>query len=139
MTRIDFLAVDDASPEARLLLACRLAQRALRGGHQVLITCADAAQQQSLDTLLWQFEPESFVPHGTDLKDEQTPVQLTTGDDCGAHHDVLINLQSPAPGFFSRFERLFEVICQDPAVLASTRENWAYYKSRGYPLDYKTV
>ena len=139
MTRIDFLAVDDAAPEARLLLACRLVQRALRGGHRILVTCADGQQQAQLDSLLWQFEPDSFVPHGNELNDSHTPVILTAGDDCGEHHDVLINLQSPAPAFFSRFERLFEVICQDPAVLASTRENWAYYKSRGYPLDYKTV
>lgn len=139
MTRIDFLAVDDASPEARLHLAARLTQRALREGRQIFIACADAGQQARLDEVLWAFEPESFIPHSTDIHDQQSPVILGTGEECGDHHDVLINLQSPAPAFFSRFERLFEVICQDPAILSSTRANWAYYKSRGYPLDYKTV
>lgn len=139
MTRIDFLATDDASPEARLHLAARLTQRALREGRQVFIACADAAQQTSLNELLWAFEPESFIPHATDITDVQSPVIVATGENCGEHHDVLINLQSPAPAYFSRFERLFEVICQDQAVLSSTRANWAYYKSRGYPLDYKTV
>ncbi|AFU98338.1 DNA polymerase III subunit chi [Simiduia agarivorans] len=139
MTRIDFLAVNDASPEARLHLAARLTQRALREGRRILIACTDAGQQATLDSLLWTFEPESFIPHATDIADPQSPVTLCTGEECGDHHDVLINLQSPAPAFFSRFERLFEVICQDPSILSSTRANWAYYKSRGYPLDYKTV
>lgn len=139
MTRIDFLAVNDPAPGARLLLAARLAQRALREGHRIFIACSNADQQALLDELLWTFEAESFLPHTVTHQDPHTPILLGFGADCGEHHDVLINLQNPAPAYFSRFARLFEVICQDPAILASTREKWIYYKNRGYPLDYKTI
>lgn len=157
MTKIDFLSSQETEAEARLRLVCRVAQKALRSGEQVFIACASEQQAASLDSLLWAFEPESFIPHAmfnTDThvnnkadnnadnnasEQKAIPVIIGYSEDCGEHHGVLINLRSPAPAFFSRFERLFELIVQTPEVLAETRANWSYYKSRGYPLDLKHI
>ena len=145
MTKIDFLSSQENDTEARLRLVCRVAQKALRNGDEVFIACANAEQATQLDALLWGFEPESFIPHANFTgepaasSDAKAPVLLSHGEDCGDHHGVLINLRSPAPSFFSRFERLFELIVQTPEVLADTRANWSYYKSRGYPLDLKHI
>ncbi|BFM12535.1 DNA polymerase III subunit chi [Simiduia litorea] len=145
MTKIDFLSSQETDTEARLRLVCRVAQKALRNGEDVFIACTNAEQATQLDALLWSFEPESFIPHANftatpaTSSDAEAPVLLSHGEDCGDHHGVLINLRSPAPAFFSRFERLFELIVQTPEVLADTRANWSYYKSRGYPLDLKHI
>ena len=153
MTKIDFLSSQETEAEARLRLVCRVAQKALRSGEQVFIACASEQQAASLDSLLWAFEPESFIPHAMFNADTHVnnkadnnaseqkaiPVVIGYSEDCGEHHGVLINLRSPAPAFFSRFERLFELIVQTPEVLAETRANWSYYKSRGYPLDLKHI
>ncbi|MDN3640657.1 DNA polymerase III subunit chi [Simiduia curdlanivorans] len=144
MTKIDFLSSQEADAEARLRLVCRVAQKALRSGEEVFIACANAEQAALLDSLLWSFEPESFIPHANftgepAIQKAKAPVLLSHGEDCGEHHGVLINLRSPAPAFFSRFERLFELIVQTPEVLTETRTNWSYYKSRGYPLDLKHI
>lgn len=141
MTKIDFLSSQAPDDEARLHLACRVAQKALRNGQRVHIACQDAAQAQALDDLLWTFDAESFVPHTLLADDTQTeaPVTLTHTERCSTHQQVLINFRSPVPAYFSSFERLFELVVQTPAVLAGTRANWAYYKSRGYPLDFKPI
>ena len=47
---------------------------------------------------------------------------------------VLINLHRETPPFFSRFERLVEIIGTDDGATAAGRERWRYYKERGYAL-----
>jgi DNA polymerase-3 subunit chi len=49
----------------------RIAERVLAGGARLLIVAADEAQRIALDRLLWDYAPESFLPHG----------RLGTGDD----------------------------------------------------------
>jgi len=39
-----------------------------------------------------------------------------------------------APPFFSRFERVAEIVTQDPQFLEALRNSWRFYKDRGYPL-----
>ena len=41
----------------------RIAERVLAGGERLLIVAADEAQRVSLDRLLWDFAPDSFLPH----------------------------------------------------------------------------
>ena len=38
------------------------------------------------------------------------------------------------PPFFSRFERLAEIVSLDEADVASGRERWKFYKARGYEI-----
>jgi len=40
-----------------------------------------------------------------------------------------------APAFFSRFERVAEVVTQEPDHLEALRAAWRFYKDRGYPLQ----
>jgi DNA polymerase-3 subunit chi len=47
---------------------------------------------------------------------------------------VLINLQSSPPSFFSRFERLAEIVGLEEADVAAGRERYRFYRERGYEL-----
>jgi DNA polymerase-3 subunit chi len=47
---------------------------------------------------------------------------------------VLINLQPLPPPFFSRFERLAEIVGLDDADVAAGRNRYRYYRERGYEL-----
>ncbi|MES9977893.1 MAG: DNA polymerase III subunit chi, partial [Candidatus Thiodiazotropha sp. 6PLUC5] len=61
-------------------------------------------------------------------------VIITHQQDAGAEKDVLINLSQEVPNFFSRFERVAEVIDQEPPVVTAGRERFRFYRDRGYPL-----
>lgn len=135
MTRVDFYVLPVSEPHGRLSFACRLAEKAWLGGHKVYLHGADAAAARSLDELLWSFRDTSFVPHALQ-PDASTPVLIGSGDDPGDHHDVLINLGATIPEFFGRFERVAEIVLNDPASLRTSRARWSFYKDRGYLLEH---
>ena len=137
MTRIDFYVLKDDSTEARLLFVCRLVDKAVRQGSRVFINVPDWTAAEVLDDLLWSFRPESFIPHALATSDEagDVPVVLSAGLDRVDHHDLLINLTSDIPVFFSRFQRLAEVVVQLDPVLESTRQHYGFFKERGYPIE----
>lgn len=134
MTRIDFYVVADSGLDARLKVAVRLADKALAAGHRLFINTSDEAQAMSLNDLLWSFRPASFLPHALQGADDSAPIQIGWGQDPGQHNDVLINLSCAAPAFFSRFNRVAEVVTQDSAQLELMRDAWRFYRDRGYPL-----
>ena len=136
MTRIDFYILNSAAPEDALLFCCRLAEKAWRSGHRVLIHSDNEASTEQLDRLLWESRPSSFVPHSTDTSDAITLCH-PSGDTpaaMGEHSDVLINTSAQLPEAFSRFRRMAEVVVQQEAALAASRERYRFYKQRGYPL-----
>lgn len=138
MTRIDFYLPKDKAQIDRLLLACRLTDKALAAGHRVLIHCTTLAECQQMDSLLWSFRPESFIPHGLMHQVEAAthPVLISHHEDPDEEEDVLINLTNNLLPFFSRFRRLLEPLDQTPEVLDSGRQRFRYYRERGYPLKH---
>lgn len=133
MTQVDFYILPSADPAARLDFACKLTEKAWRLGHRIYLHCSDAAQREALDARLWSFKGEAFLPHGHAESDTDAPVVLGTADDCGAHEDLLINLDLRIPAFFSRFARVAEIVIEEPAVRQAARESFRSYRERGYP------
>ncbi len=140
MTQIDFHILQDTSAEARWLYVCRFIEKVERLGHSILVVTETLEQAQELDDLLWSFKPESFIAHQIIGGEEDVKVEITYAEPSGAiqsgeHHDVLINLSSHIPEFFSRFARVAEIVIQEPNILENTREHYRFYKQRGYPIN----
>lgn len=141
MTRVDFYVLPDDDAHTRTMLVCKLAEKAFRHDKAVFIHSDDLTLLQQLDEQLWQFRPDSFVPHrlvGSDEMVQQIdsdPVQLSTGEP-GSDRRVLINLASTVPMFFSRFERALEVVNQSEKVRDEGRTRYRFYQQRGYPLHH---
>ncbi len=135
MTRVGFYVVQAAGEPARLNVAARLADKAFRQGHRIFINAAGEAQARQLDEVLWNFRPASFLPHALQTDDDAADVVIGWQGDPGDHSDLLINLQLAIPPFFSRFNRVLEVVDQDPTNLAAQRDAWRFYQQRGYRLD----
>lgn len=138
MTRIDFYILGADNPAERRLFACRLTEKALTQGHRVYLHVADEQAAGELDQLLWTFRQGSFVPHeriGAPDADLDTPVHIGWGDDPGPHDDVLVNLTGEVPLFFSRFQRVAEVIAGDEPDKAAGRDRFRFYRDRGYELN----
>jgi DNA polymerase-3 subunit chi len=136
MTRIDFHSnVGDS-----IAYACRLARKAYLSG-QPLVVLADAPRLRVFDEVLWTFAPLEFVPHcmaGSALARE-TPVVLTSDLDSDldavAQYLILLNLGFSVPPQFARFERLLEVVGNDPDELVAGRDRYRFYRDRGYALN----
>jgi DNA polymerase-3 subunit chi len=132
MTRVDFhFNVAD-----KIDYGCRLIRKVRKAGQKAVVFCDDEARLRQFDEALWTFAPLDFIPHlmGSDPLADRTPVLLTSRPADLPHHEVLVNLGSTLPQFFTRFERLVEVVGADPEDRNQARQRYRYYKDRGYPL-----
>jgi DNA polymerase III subunit chi len=141
MTRVDFYVLEETADTARERFACRLAEKAWRLKHAVYLHAASDTEAQRLDALLWTFSDRSFVPHvleSAELDAElaaATPVRIGAGAAPSFEAELLINLDFEVPDFFSRFERVAEIVGGDDAQRARARERFRYYRDRGYALE----
>ena len=122
-----------------LAFACRLLRKAQRQGHRLLVT-APQAPLSELDTLLWTFDPQSFVPHvrvpqAAAALAARTPIWLCEQAPAGEVPPVLINLGAPLADGLERFQRLIEIVSHDVDEAQAGRERWRRYKALG--LDIK--
>jgi DNA polymerase III subunit chi len=132
MTRVDF----HFNADNRLQHCCRLIRKIYRAGQKAVVFDDQIASLTALDQALWSFSQLDFIPHVMAGAKEaaQTPVLLACEPVEFPHHDVLVNLSETTPEFFSRFERLIEVVSTDDADRERARGRWRFYKERGYPI-----
>lgn len=137
MTHIDFYLSNKNTQDEPNRIACRLADKAFRMGHRIYIHAGDAETARHLDQLLWTFSAGSFVPHTMNLEsgDNDTPVYIGHEQPPTGFEDVLISLSNEMPSFFSRFERVAEVVGASDIDKQKARERYRYYRDRGYELQ----
>ena len=119
---------------ARYLHAAKLAEKAWLQGDRVGISCDSMEQASELDELLWNFSPDSFIPHsvitgapGTD----RDPVCILTGPPSPDDWDTVIVLASSLPPGAERFNRLALVAHNDPATLNLARTHFRQLRALG--------
>lgn len=132
MTRVNFYILPHSDALQRKIFACRLVEKAYHLGHNIYLHTDSTDEADHLDQLLWTFSGESFLPHSVETSNQ---IQIGHAGDPGDHHDVLINLSLDVPEFFSRFNKVSEIVCQQDVFLTASRNNWKFYQDRGYPLQ----
>jgi DNA polymerase-3 subunit chi len=120
--------------QVALSLACQLIHKSLQAKQQVLCLVPDHATAQQLDEKLWGFQATAFVPHALGV--DNAPVAISVEAEPGDHHQILINLQPQIPTWFSRFDRVMEIIYPQPEYEQAKRDNFTFYKDRGYALSF---
>jgi DNA polymerase III subunit chi len=140
MTRIDFYILPEtAGPaDSMVMTACRLCDKAVGAGKRVYVS-ADAATAADFDGALWSFRQGAFIAHeryeGGTLEDPRPHVLIGSAEPPDSHHEVLVNLADPVPDFFSRFERVLEIVAGDAGQRAASRARYKFYRDRGYELN----
>lgn len=133
MPRADFYLI--AKPrflEKPLLLVCELARKACDSGQPLLILAASQQQAEVLDELLWEFDPDAYIPHqiaGTDEDDDITPVLIVPPEFQAPMRPLVLNLRNEAVE--GNFERVLEVVPADDSARVPLRERWRQYQTRG--------
>src|SRR6476659_6620848 len=96
MPRADFYLI--AKPRFReqpLLLVCELARKAFEAKLPTLIHARDDEQAQAIDELLWEFDPDAFIPHQIvgDEDDASTAVLIVPPEATTPDRTLVINLR----------------------------------------------
>jgi DNA polymerase-3 subunit chi len=148
VTQVDFYILSDDSPQARLRIACRLADKAVQRSLGVFLLVESEDDAHKLDELLWTFSQNSFLPHRfawTEAAggvsepvvigfDEHAQAALVGGDD-SEDWGLMINLAPSVPAAFGRYERLAEIVGASAEIRERGRERYRFYRERGYTLQ----
>jgi DNA polymerase-3 subunit chi len=140
VTQVDFYILKSDSDDARLHLACKIVDKATQLDHHVFIHSTSDDEARQLDELLWTFSQGSFIPHrivrGESTEAPLEPVLIGVNQSPAAGRwNVLINLAADVPEFFSRYERVAEVVDADAVRREQSRERYRFYRDRGYKLN----
>jgi DNA polymerase-3 subunit chi len=112
----------------------------MQNDQRVFINCGSEMEAKRLDELLWTFSQGSFVPHKVfeDFSDATVlePVLIGCGREPGGEQwDLMINLADDVPDFFSRYERVAELVDGEQQRRERGRERYRFYRDRGYELN----
>ena len=117
-----------------------LLEKSLERGWRVVVQGASEERIEALDSHLWTYRDDGFLPHGTWREPEaaEQPVLLTlTGSNPnGATVRFLIE-NAPVPadaGAYQRIVLLFDG--EDEDAVAAARANWAEAKAKGFDATY---
>ncbi len=136
MTEIRFYHLQSSSQEQALPL---LLGKILERGHRIVLKLRDRADLEKMNNHLWSFDPNSFLPHGSD-KDgnaNRQPIWLTDVDENPNNADVLVLCQ----GAVSDIQDNFDICCEifdgnDDNAVAMARERWKFYKEQEFDVTY---
>ncbi len=132
MTSIDFYThVND-----RFEVVARLVAKAFAQHGSVRVLTGNPESTEALDRMLWIQPAIGFLPHcRVDSRlAAETPIWVDHVLEHQGPAAVLINLHDAPPPFFSRFERLAEVVGADEAQADAARRRYRFYRERGYEL-----
>jgi DNA polymerase-3 subunit chi len=116
-----------------------LVERTLARGWRAVVQAGSEERVEALDTLLWTYAEESFLPHGTkrDGNDAAQPVYLTTEDanPNGATVRFLVDgAEASEITGYVRIVYLFDG--HDASAVARAREQWKAAKAQGCEVTY---
>jgi DNA polymerase III subunit chi len=116
-----------------------LLERSLERGWRAVVQAGSDERVEALDTLLWTYRDESFLPHGT-LRDGPAhlmPVFLTTTDDNPNQAEVRFLVdgsEGPSESSYRRIVHLFDG--RDDDAVAKARTRWMQAKAAGFAVSY---
>jgi DNA polymerase-3 subunit chi len=116
-----------------------LVERTLARGWRAVVQAGSEERVEVIDTLLWTYSEESFLPHGTkrDGNPDKQPVYLTSDDANPNGATVRFLVDGADMAEFAGYERVvFLFDGHDPTAVDRAREQWKAVKAAGCDATY---
>ena len=135
-TEVNFYHLTRSSLEDALP---RLLVKTLQAGERAVVMLGSAERVDSLNTHLWTYDPNGFLPHGSarDGEADRQPVWLTHLVETPNGASVRFvgdRARSDKVGDYKRCFELFDG--RDDTAVADARERWKEYRSAGHAVVY---
>jgi DNA polymerase III subunit chi len=135
-TEVNFYHLTKASLEDALP---RLLVKTLQAGERAVVMLGSPERVDALNTHLWTFDPNGFLPHGSakDGEAARQPVWLTHLDENPNGANFLFVADRAKSEKVDSYKRCFELFDgRDEEAVADTRERWKAYKAAGHTVAY---
>jgi len=113
--------------------------KALQNGHRIIVKAANDQEVERLNTHLWTYDQNSFLPHGSAKDDHHTdqPVWITSNDENPNKADVIILTQGTTTGTEGKFALICDMIDgRNDQAVSEARTRWKTYKDDGHDVTY---
>ena len=138
MAELNFYIIQNDISQADL--ACRICRKSISTGQTpVLVKFEQQAELENFDSLLWQFDPSSFVPHDV----VENAIDHAASPICLSLHipeqfqGICINLGQHAIDS-TRFSRVIEIIENNDTARVAGRVRFKAYREQGIePITYR--
>ena len=132
MSKVDFYILKSSGNSYRNRFACRLTEKAFRLNYSILIKTPNQKVSNEIDTLLWTFKHESFLPH--EIADDNTsktesPITVSHSKNNPIAADLLINLSEAIPKEHKKFSRIAEI----------SRQRYIEYRETGHTIKHHKI
>ena len=92
--------------------------------------------------MLWTFNDESFIPHAiasAEINADLTPVVISHDQSASNSLGTMINLATNPPLNPADFERIAEIVNQEPQRKQSGRQHYKMYQDLGCELHHHEI
>jgi DNA polymerase-3 subunit chi len=119
-----------------------LVEKSLQRGWRAAIKTDSAERSDALDTLLWTYDDQSFLPHAQlgDGEPSAQPVLITVEEGNPNSANIVFYVGGAMPGDWTALDGLARVVLlfdgRDEAALAAARAAWKEAKASGHDATY---
>ena len=131
MARVDFYHLQNKKLEEVLP---KILEKAYETGKNVKIKVGTTERVEFLNSALWTYDEESFIPHGTkkDGNADIQPIYLSDSDDNPNSAEFLFLVDGAMIEDLGDFSRVFNIFDGDSSeALTKAREFWKELKASG--------
>ena len=138
MPEASFYILPSRSLPERYLFACKLIEKAYRSGQFCYVYTDTLQQCQQLDSQLWTFRKNSFIPHqiydGGDnlIPDHEQTVLIGTQTAPEKWQKLIFNLSSKYPENLTKTERILEILDNNEELKQAGRQRFRQYNKDGF-------
>ena len=116
----------------------KLLEKALGAGFRALLVASEERLER-LNDLLWTYDPDSFLPHGSakDGNVEAQPILLASSIEPKNGAKLLVVTDGATLGESDQFERVLDMFDgNDAEATEKARQRWTLYKNAGHSVTY---
>jgi DNA polymerase III subunit chi len=116
-----------------------LLEKSLERGWNAVVQVGTEERLEALDTALWTWREDSFLPHGTagDGRPERQPVWLTTEDGNPNNAQIRFLVDGAEAGDLKGYTRaVFLFDGRSEEAVANARTQWTVARDAGYAVTY---
>jgi DNA polymerase-3 subunit chi len=117
----------------------RLLAKTLQAGERAVVLLGSPERVEALNTHLWTYDPNSFLPHGSMREGEadRQPIWLTHRDENPNGASFLFVADRARSERLDDYKRCFELFDgRDEQAVADARERWKAYREAGHAVVY---
>lgn len=134
--RVDFYLLPVKTPQETFKYASALAEKSYLSGQKTFMWTSSKEDATQLNQSLWTFRDVSFVPHALfENENENSDLPVLIGfEKALSSGDVLINLTPEIPDFFNNFNRVIELVTDEPDAVSNSRKKYRIYRENSCEL-----